>query len=188
MSAVPLPCDEIREGELLLRPPRLEEAALYASWWDCPEVQWGFCAGPRSEAAIRGALPELEGEARDAGHWTEFILERRGTPIGSLWFSLWNLETRTCDLNILIGDPASRGQGVARRAIRALCRWAFQRTDLEKIRLCPREDHFPAIQCYRAAGARLGALRTDSMRWQGELVLFRELYFLRADFTPTSAE
>ncbi len=176
----------IAGGNLCLRPPRAEEAELYAAWWSCPEAQWGFCSDARTAADIRSALPELEAEARDAGHWTEFVLEQDGCPVGSLWFSLWDLETRTCDLNILIGEPALRGQGLARRAIRLLCAWAFRHADLEKIRLCPREDHFPAIRCYRAAGAHLGGRCPDAVHWRGETVFFRELYFLRTDFRAES--
>lgn len=178
----------LREGELTLRPPRREEAALYASWWSDPEAQWGFCSQPRDEAEIREAFPEMEHEARDIGHWIDFVLEVEGRPAGALWLSRWDLDAAECDLNILIGDPALRGRGIGRRAIRLLCAWALPVMGLRRIRLLPREDHYPGIRSYRAAGARLGGIADETVTWRGETVLFRELWFLPEDFSTPPGE
>jgi RimJ/RimL family protein N-acetyltransferase len=96
--------------------------------------------------------------------------------------SHWDLDEARCDLNILIGEPGLRGKGVARRAIRLLCAWAFPRMELRRIDICPRDDHIPAIRCYRGAGARFGEIRPEVVTFRGEVVCFRELYFLREDF------
>jgi RimJ/RimL family protein N-acetyltransferase len=180
---------EISDGNLRLRPPRRDEAELYARWWADDEVTWGFCSEPRSAEQIAAAFPELEAEAADIGHWIDFVMEADGRAVGSIWLSHWDLDTRTIDLNILIGEPELRRQGLARRAVRLLTDWAFRNMDLARIKLCPREDHVPAIRSYMAAGAHLGELEPDVVSWRGETVCFRELYFLPADFphhpTPT---
>lgn len=171
----------LEEGELRLRPPRLEEAPLYARWWADPEVQFGFCSEARTVEEIAAAFPEMEAEARDIGHWIDFVLEVNGKPAGYLWFSHWDLDARRIELNLLIA-PRYRGRGLARRAIRRLLGWAFPRMDLLRVDLCPRDDHLPAIRSYRGAGARMGEIRDEVVHWRGESVCFRELYFLREDF------
>lgn len=180
-----LPPAELVEGDLRLRPPSLAEAELYARWWDDPEVQFGFCCEARSAADIRDAFPEMVAEARDIGHWIDFVIEVNGRPVGSIWLSHWDLDAAVADLNVLVGDPELRGRGVARRAIRLLAAWAFPTMELRRIFLCPREDHLPALRCYRAAGARLGDIREEVVAWRGETVCFRETYLLPEDFPRT---
>jgi len=211
------------DGDLRLRPPRVDEAELYARWWADKETLFGFAAEPRAAAEIRAAFPEMEAEARDIGHWIEFVIEAQSLPakhakgarretaedwspvveghsgkdtesakscregwraVGSIWLSHWDLDARTCELNILIGEPEMRGQGLARRAIRLLCGWAFRRMDLRRIYLCPRDDHIPAQRSYAGAGARMGEVREEVVTWRGETVCFREMYFERSDFEP----
>ena len=162
-------------SSLLLRPPRAAEAELYAEWWSDPEVQWGFCAEPRSADQIRSALPELESEARSAGHWTELVIEVDGRPVGSVWVSHWDLDSASCELNILIGSPADRGRGIGSRALTLFARWAFPRMGLRRALLCPRDDHYPAIRAYRRLGAALGDIAPDVMTWRGEVACFREM-------------
>ncbi len=175
---------ELVAGDLRLRPPRAEEAELYARWWADEEVQWGFCSEARSADEIRAAFPELEHEARDIGHWIDFVIELNGRAVGSIWFSRWDLDAATADLNILIGEPEVRRIGLARRAIRMVCGWAFRAMELRRITLGPREDHVPAIRCYRGAGARLGPRAHDAVTFRGETLCFQELYFLPEDFVP----
>jgi RimJ/RimL family protein N-acetyltransferase len=171
-------------GPLRLRPPCLEEASLYASWWQDEETLFGFCCEPRSADQIAAALPELEAEARDAGFWSEYVIDLHDRPIGSAWISRWDPDTGTCDLNVLIGEPEFRRQGTGREAVRLLAAWAFHTLDLERVDLCPRDDHIPAIRCYLRAGARLGDVCHEVVLWRGETVCFRRLSFYRADFFP----
>jgi len=172
----------LMEGDLRLRPPRREEAALYARWWQDDEVCFAFCCEPRTEADLAAAFPELEAEARDIGHWIDYVIEVGGRPIGSIWLSRWDLDAATCDLNILIGEPEYRRQGLSRRAIRLLCAWAFPTMELRRINLCPREDHIPAVRCYLGAGARLDGIEADVSTWRGDVVCYQRLYFLPEDF------
>ena len=179
MAAVPYL--ELQDADLRLRPPRPEEAELYARWWSDPEVQFGFCSEGRTAGEIRAAFPEMEAEARDIGHWIEFVMELGGRPAGYLWLSRWDLDLAECEMNILIGEPELRGRGLARRAIRLLAAWAFPTMELRRILLVPRDDHVPALRCYRSAGARLGEVRPEVVLWRGEAVCFRETYLLPED-------
>jgi RimJ/RimL family protein N-acetyltransferase len=144
-------------------------------------VLFGFCCEPRTAEEIAAAFPEMEAEARDIGHWIDYVIEAEERPVGSIWLSHWDLDAASCDLNILIGEPEYRGRGIARRAIRLLARWAFPRMGLRRIDICPREDHVPAIRSYRGAGARPGEIRPEVMTWRGETVCFRELFLLPED-------
>ena len=180
--AASLPPERLAEGELSLRPPLRAEAALYARWWADPEVSFGFCSAPRTAQSIDEAFPELEAEARDIGHWIDFVIEVDGKPVGSIWLSHWDLDDASCDVNILIGVPEYRRRGLARRAIRLLAAWAFPTMELRRIILAPREDHVPAIRCYQHAGAHLGDIREEVVVWEGETVCFRELVLLAQDF------
>lgn len=169
------PYEELIDGEVRLRPPRVEEAGLYAGWWGDEEVQFGFCSEGRSPEEIVEAFPELESEAADTGHWLDYVIEVAGRPVGYVWLCRWDLEQATAELNILIGEQEWRGRGLARRAIGLLARWAFGTLGLRRILLCPREDHVPAIRSYQAIGARLGPIQQETMTWCGETVCFREM-------------
>ncbi len=171
----------LRDGPLTLRAPRREEAELYAHWWSDEEILWGFCAEPRSAADILAAFDELEHEARDIGHWIDWVIEIEGRPAGYIWFSHWDLDAKTIDMNLLLGEPEFRRHGWGRRAIRLLAKWAFPAMELERIYLCPREDHVPALRSYVAAGAHVGELREDVMSWRGETVVFRETFLEPSD-------
>lgn len=186
--ALDLPPAELREGDLRLRPPRIEEAPLYACWWDDAEVLFGFCSERRTAGSIRDAFPELAAEARDIGHWIDFVIEADGHPIGSIWLSHWDLDAASCDLNILIGESDYRSRGFARRAIRLLCRWAFPTMELRRIYLCPREDHVPAIRCYESVGAKTTGIREEVVSWRGETVCFREMYLVPEDVENMKSE
>jgi RimJ/RimL family protein N-acetyltransferase len=177
----PLPPTELRDGDLRLRPPSIDDAPLFARWWGDPEVSFGFCSEARTAESIRDAFPELEAEARDIGHWIDFVIEANGYPIGSIWLSHWDLDAASCDLNILIGEPDYRSRGYARRAIRLLCRWAFPTMELQRIYLCPREDHIPAIRCYEGVGAKTTGIREEVVSWRGETVCFREMFLTPGD-------
>ena len=177
----------LTDGEISLRPPRRSEVAVYAGWWADPVVQWGFCQEGRSAPEMADALEELGGEAASIGHWLDLVIEWRGTPVGYVWLHRWDLEARECELNILLGESGTRGQGIGRRAIRCVCAWAFPTMELERISLHPREDHWPAAQCYRAAGAHEGGIDPVPVEWQGNPVFFREFFFRRADFVEPEA-
>jgi RimJ/RimL family protein N-acetyltransferase len=172
---------ELVDGNLRLRPPRPAEAEVYAAWWADEEVAFGFCSEPRTADEIRAAFPEMEAEARDIGHWIDFVIEVDGLPVGAVWLSRWDLDAAAAEMNVLIGEPDLRGRGLARRAIRLLASWAFPTMDLRRIYLCPREDHIPAVRCYTRAGARMGDVRPDVIAWRGETVCFREMYLLPDD-------
>src|SRR5687768_6240392 len=66
---------ELVEGNLRLRPPRREEASLYARWWADEEVRFAFCSEGRTADDIAAGFPELEAEARDIGHWIDFVMD-----------------------------------------------------------------------------------------------------------------
>jgi RimJ/RimL family protein N-acetyltransferase len=178
----------LRDNDLCLRPPRREEAPLYALWWSDPEVAFGFCSEGRTADEIADAFPELESEAADIGHWIDYVIEADERPVGYTWLSGWDLDGRCCELNLLIGEQEYRGRRLGRRTIRLLCAWAFPTMDLARISLCPRDDHYPAIRAYQSAGARYGEIRPDVMVWRGETVCFRELYFQREDFVAEVRE
>src|SRR5437762_1832081 len=90
-----LPYDELIEDEIRLRPPRRQEAALFARWWSDEEVQFGFCSEGRSAEEISAAFPELESEAIDTGHWLDYVIEVEGKPVGYVWLCRWDLEQQT---------------------------------------------------------------------------------------------
>ena len=106
----------LEDGELRLRPPRREDVALLAEWWSDPEVHFGFCSSSRTARELEEAYAELEAEARDTGHWIDFVIELDRRPVGSIWLSRWDLDEATGEMNLLFGTSAHRGRGLGRRA------------------------------------------------------------------------
>jgi RimJ/RimL family protein N-acetyltransferase len=83
-----------------------------------------------------------------------FMVDDRatGTPIG--WCGLHHVSElhRNGELAVMIGDPAYRGRGYGTDATRTLCRFAFDRMNLVRVRLTVFPGNAAAIRAYEKAG------------------------------------
>ncbi|NOT24855.1 MAG: GNAT family N-acetyltransferase [Acidobacteria bacterium] len=98
-----------------------------------------------------------------------FAIETLEDPahVGNVW--LWNIDQRhrKAELRIVIGDEATRGQGLGAEAIDLACRHGFQNLGLHRVYAYVLALNPTALRAFARAGFGVeGTLRDD--RWTGE--------------------
>lgn len=92
-----------------------------------------------------------------------WAVEAFGRFVGLIGLSGVSRTARTAEVQILIGDPADRGKGVGRGALRAFLDRLLATTHLEFIYLRVLRGNGAAIRCYERCGfRRVGWLRVRS--------------------------
>jgi RimJ/RimL family protein N-acetyltransferase len=81
-----------------------------------------------------------------------FAIEVEGKFIGICALFHHNVEARTCELGITIGDKDYWGQGNGREAIQLLLHYAFHYRNLRRVYLEVNGTNERAIRAYRACG------------------------------------
>lgn len=79
----------------------------------------------------------------------------------------WNIHwrDRRAEHGLVIGDPASRGQGYGREAILTCARYAFQEMDLYRLDATILESNTASLKAYEACGYKIeGLLRGHALR------------------------
>jgi RimJ/RimL family protein N-acetyltransferase len=89
---------------------------------------------------------------RGAHDGPRFAIEADGQYIGHCLLYDLNPTARTCQLGIGIGDPAYRGRGYGRDALRVLLDYAFRLQHMHKVALTVDAADQRAIRAYRACG------------------------------------
>ncbi|MGI8967744.1 MAG: GNAT family N-acetyltransferase [Chloroflexota bacterium] len=115
------------------------------------ELQGGGDAPePQSYERLLAAFDESLSKGRRDG--PDFAIEVDDTYIGSC--GLFNIDpvARTCELGIGIGDPAYRGRGYGRDALRELLRYAFRIRNIRRVWLSVNGNNERAIRAYAAVG------------------------------------
>lgn len=93
---------------------------------------------------------------KDLVRWHTIILE--GREIGTVWMERDSSTSKTCDLGILIGDPAFRGHGAGSQAILLAELDAAAHWGADLVRLRVRASNSRAIRCYQKAGYLLSGV------------------------------
>lgn len=81
-----------------------------------------------------------------------FAITRDGRHVGNVVLDQIDRTTGEARLSIYIGEPASRGRGIGRRAVRLALDEAFGPQDLERVWLIVHTGNAPAIAAYESAG------------------------------------
>ena len=106
------------------------------------------------------ALRFVRGEWRtNAGH--QFAITQDGVVVGSIGMSV-NEDLRRGRIGYWCAKEA-RGRGVTTRALRTLCRWAFDELDLERLELMTDPDNHASQRVAEKVGfQREGVLRSHT--------------------------
>jgi RimJ/RimL family protein N-acetyltransferase len=89
---------------------------------------------------------------REPSDGPRFAIEADGHYIGHCLLYDLTPPARTCQLGIGIGDPAYRGRGYGRDALRLLLDYAFRLQHMHKVALTVDAEDQRAIRAYRACG------------------------------------
>lgn len=154
------------QGEtVLLRPPRIEDAAARLALGNHPEIVRMYGGGRERARAITPA---------DAERWVQSLLNHpcawiidAGSAIGSIRLDRIDLHDRRASLAIGIDDPTRLGRGLGTEAIRLVLQHAF--TDLSLHRIAVRVLAFNqrAIRVYQKCGFRIEGLEREAASIDG---------------------
>jgi ribosomal-protein-alanine N-acetyltransferase len=147
---------ELRDEWLVLRPWREDDAAAVYEACQDPEILHWAPAIPRPYTE-EDALAFVTGEVDRGPH--QCAIEEDGRPVGSIDVRV-NEPTRTGHIGYWCAREA-RGRGVMTRALRLLCRYAFEDLALERLELFTDPDNLASQRVAGKVGfQREGVLRS----------------------------
>jgi RimJ/RimL family protein N-acetyltransferase len=175
--------DVIRGERVILRPKRLEDAALDYAWRCDPEL-CRFDAVQPLTIAFETFLAGYREDLRDPGIYRRrFAIETLdGRHIGNC--SLYNIDRyrREAELGIMIGDKAYWNQGYGHDAVQALVRYGFERLGLDRIYLYSLAWNVRAQASFR----KVGFVERRRVREMGQEFVIMDI--TRAEFQARSRE
>jgi RimJ/RimL family protein N-acetyltransferase len=119
-----------------------------------------LCASSSSSPYVPVSLDETRAEyeryvAEACRNRVRFVIEFEGSVIGECGLSGLSESrgvTRSCDLNIVIGEQSLWGRGLGKEVIELLLRYAFECINLERVGLRTSSENKRALACFVASG------------------------------------
>jgi RimJ/RimL family protein N-acetyltransferase len=151
----------LRDGDLLLRPKRPEDADAITAACQDPEIpRWTLVPSPYTRAEAEQFIAAGEADAA-AGTAVNLLAvdAADGRLLGS--FSLMELARapRYGEIGYWVAAP-ERGRGIAPRAVRLLTGWAQAELGLQRVEILAHRDNAPSRRVAEKAGYRdSGVLR-----------------------------
>lgn len=140
----------------LLRSLRADDVTdAYRRWFDDPETARYVVSARQAHDpdVLRRYVEERTG--RDDILFLGIFTQTDARHIGNIKYEPVDSRHGFAVMGILIGDPAWRGQGVAREAIDASARWLQTHRGIREIRLGVDKTHRAAIAAYEKIGFRI---------------------------------
>lgn len=155
---------ELRDGEIVLRAWREEDApAVYEACQD-PEIQHWIPMIPRPYE-LEHALAYVRGERRTP-ETLEYAIVENDSVVGAIGMTVRD-STRTGHVGYWCA-PWARRRGLTSRALRLLCRHAFDELELERLELVTDPDNVASQRVAENAGfQREGVLRSHVLHPDG---------------------
>ncbi len=142
----------LRDGDLVLRPKRPEDAEAITAACQDPEIpRWTFVPSPytREDAeAFLASSAEEEAAGKSAGF---LAVDAAGRLLGSFGVMELDREPGYGEIGYWVAAEA-RGRGIATRAVRTLTRWAQDELGLTRIEILPHKDNLPSRRVAEKAG------------------------------------
>ena len=142
----------LRDGDLVLRPKRLDDADAITAACQDPEIQrWTFVPSPYTradaEAFLRSSVEE-EAAGKSAGF---LAVDAEDRLLGSFSVMELDLEAGYGEIGYWVAAGA-RGRGIATRGVRLLAEWAREELGLTRIDVLPHKDNAPSRRVAEKAG------------------------------------
>jgi RimJ/RimL family protein N-acetyltransferase len=141
----------IRGQKVILRAPKREDLPRIAEFRNDVELEIMGGGDPWWPVPVEVIEAEfMQRRSADDRPW--FAIEADGKYIGGCGLFHFDWTARTGEIGIGIGDPAYRGRGYGRDAVRVLLDYAFRLRNLHRVWLTVHANNERAIRCYRACG------------------------------------
>ena len=146
----------MKEEELVLRPITEKDTDLILRWRNSDAVMENFI--------IRTPLTRQQHENWLAtkvatGEVEQFIMEA-GMPIGSVYLRNVDIQNKTAEYGIFIGEESGRGKGYGTKALSLMKKFAYEELGLESLYLEVIETNIKAYAMYEKAGFCVDETRT----------------------------
>ena len=141
----------LRDGDLVLRPGRPDDAEAITAACQDPEIpRWTFVPSPYTRADAEAFLASSAEEAA-AGTAAGFLAVDAADDrlLGS--FSVMEIDGSSGEIGYWVAAEA-RGRGIATRAVRLLADWCRDELDLTRIELLPHKDNIASRRVAEKAG------------------------------------
>ena len=142
----------LRDGDLVLRPKRLDDVdALVAACQD-PEIpRWTFVPSPYTREHAEAFLARSAEEEAAGKSVNLLAVDAEDRLLGSFSVMELDLEPGYGEIGYWVVAEA-RGRGVATRGVRLLADWAREELELTKIDVLPHKDNAPSRRVAEKAG------------------------------------
>ena len=145
----------LRDGDLVLRPKRAEDADAVTAACQDPEIaRWTFVPSPYSRADAVGFIASSAADA-EAGRAVQLLAvnARSDALLGSFGLMELDREPGYGEIGYWVAAGA-RGRGVATRGTRLLAEWARRELGLTRIEILPHRENHPSRRVAEKAGFR----------------------------------
>lgn len=156
---------------IYLRGIRLSDAdPLYCSWLNDPRVNAYLCCRfeewdvPKLRSYIRSVKKD-----RNCCFWAIYRKDTGGR-IGNIKLGAVNMNHRSGDIGIIIGDRSSWGKGFATEAIRLVRDFSFRKLRLHKLTAGSYRQNYGSIKSFKKAGFRIEGSRKEQFILKGRYV------------------
>lgn len=151
----------IYEGEIGLRPYRLQDADRFIAWINNPEVYHHF---PLNRPLDRvDAVKVIEQSIRGMDrHGFIVVLLPNQWEVGLVELNEIDRTNRKCELEITIGEPTAWDQGYGSRALMLILCFAFRYQNMHRVSLHVMENNHRARHVYEKAGFQKEGLLRDN--------------------------
>ncbi len=143
----------LRGEKVILRAPRRDD--IQRRWEFANDLEFGLLISddPWEPVPLERLEAQFEERLREPDDGAvRFAIEADGRYIGHCLLYSFDHLAHSCMIGIGIGDPAYRGGGYGRDALRVLLDYAFRIRNLHRVWLSVTADNERAIRAYRACG------------------------------------
>jgi [ribosomal protein S5]-alanine N-acetyltransferase len=162
----------IIEGKLVrLRPPKPDDAAVMATWFEDMEVtRFLLLRHPPSVDMEKEWLDRMARSADDV----MWLIEHKGQLVGTTAIHMIDWKNGFGTTGTLIGDKAAWGKGLGRELMQLRARYAFTQLPLRKLKSGYIDGNVASAKAQAAAGYReVGRFRADMFvdgRWRDHVM------------------
>jgi RimJ/RimL family protein N-acetyltransferase len=164
------PSEPLTDGVVTLRPWRDDDAETIAAALEDPEIpRWTRVPSPYGDADAREWLA-YDKECWASGEGAHFAVvdATSGELLGSVGIVDFEWDDHRAEIGYWVAQKARR-RGVARRAIRLLCTWAFAELDIVRLEILPDVRNVASIGVAAACGFTNEGVRRKYMVIKDEL-------------------
>jgi RimJ/RimL family protein N-acetyltransferase len=162
------PATELRDGEVVLRPWRLDDVPRVTQICQDPEIaRWTLVPSPYDESHARTWIEQTIRDWDDRTHASFAITDGGEEVVGAIGLRLHSHYSVNGSVGYWVAQEA-RGHGVATTALRLLARWALEEARLPRLELVTDPGNAASQKVAERAGFRREGVLRSYIERRGE--------------------